>query len=53
MDAYLSRLSALQDDVFKKHSIYARKVSLGYRPWSKCLFYKCLNVMFLLLGCLC
>lgn len=26
MDAYLSRLSALKDDVFKKHAAYARKV---------------------------
>lgn len=30
MDAYQSRLSALKDDVFKKHAAYARKVSLGF-----------------------
>lgn len=29
MDAYMSRLSALKDDIFKKHAAYARKVSLG------------------------
>lgn len=30
MEAYQSRLSTLTDDVFKKHSAYARKVS-----WSR------------------